>query len=402
MASRRPPDQDRLRQAPLAPAPADEFQSAFGEPLAAALDLGTWQPAVRLDDLYGHLEGEVRASLAQELPARRAIRERVFPRLAERDGAPPAGGVYRADPAALVEVQRGLLFTGAVEACNGIAVSHESLALSVTQIGVCLVSYHAEQGSWVHRFYRRDLRATGDDPEDLAIKLLDQRQDLPGPGDVAQAERLSDIARRGVMAYAERAALLDRSEAPWRMGHGSPLAHELLTGAGSMDLMRAGLALLRRLVAHRRFVFVPSVLGERAILTLGDALEPGEYLIWAPVTDRLERVLKSGHFTAEAAAELRAFIEEIGPQVVMGCYRASAIGPARIFYAHRDHCHEAALIALADSQLHAHRGFPTLLDLADTLCRSAFGATDLAATVQDAYAVAGKPYQFHQEIGRRT
>lgn len=401
MGRQHAPDQNRPYQTALAPAPSDEFRAAFGEPLTAALDLGTWEPAVRLGDLYGRMEGEVRASLAKELPARRAIRERVFPRLAERHDAPPEGGVYRADPAALAEVQRGLLFTGAVEACNGIAVTHESLALSVTQIGVCLVSYHAEQGSWVHRFYRRDLRTTADDPEDLAIRLLDARQDLPGPGDVANAERLSDIARRGVMAYAERAALLDRSTAPWRMGHGSPLAHELLTGAGSMDLMRAGLALLRRLVAHRRFVFVPSVLGERAILTLGDALDPGEYLIWATATDRLERVLKSGNFTAKAATELREFIEGIGPQVVVGCYRTAAVGPARIFYAHRDFAHEAALIALADSSLHAHRGFPTLLDLADTLCRSAFGAPDLAATLRDAYAVAGKPYQVHQEFGRR-
>jgi hypothetical protein len=41
-----------------------------------------------------------------------------------------------------------------------------------------------------------------------------------------------------------------------------------------------------------------------------------------------------------------------------------------------------------------------LLDLADALCRSTFGAGDFAATIRDAYTQAGQPYAFHQEFGR--
>jgi hypothetical protein len=391
-----------IHQSSLAPTLPDEFRAAFGEPLAAALDLSTWEGDLHLGELHGRLEHEVRSSLAQELPARRAIRERVFPRLAERDQAPPGAGVYRAKLAELERVQRGLLFTGAVEACNGIAVTHESLALTVTQIGICLVSYHAEAGSWVHRLYRRDLRQhSADDPEGLAIGLLNRRHDAADVPDVFHAERLSDIARRGVMAYAERAALLERGHGSWWLGHGHPLPIELLTGAGSPDLMQRGLALLRRFVARGRFVFVPTAMGDRALLTLGDALEPGEYLILATLSDHLERVLKSAHLTTAAAADLRAFAEEIGPSVVVGCYRASPVGPARAFFARLDQAHEAALIALADSRLHEHRGFPALLDLADALCRASFGAPDFAATLRDAYAVAGRPYEFNQEFGRR-
>ena len=88
MASQRSLDHDQARQVPLAPAATDEFRTAFGESLTAALDLGTWEAATNLGDLHGRLEHEVRESLAQELPARRAIRERVFPRLAERHDAP--------------------------------------------------------------------------------------------------------------------------------------------------------------------------------------------------------------------------------------------------------------------------------------------------------------------------
>lgn len=95
MATQRSLDPEPARQVPLAPPATDEFRAAFGEPLAAALDLGTWEAAANLGDLHGRLEQEVRESLAQELPARRAIRERVFPRLAERPDAP-----YRFPPCA--------------------------------------------------------------------------------------------------------------------------------------------------------------------------------------------------------------------------------------------------------------------------------------------------------------
>jgi hypothetical protein len=380
--------------------PEDQFRLAFGEPLTNSLDLETWQGAGNLGDLYGKLEAEVAASIAVDAPARRAIRDEVFPLIARQPGGPPCAGVFRVSAGDLVAAQRGLLFRGAVEACNGIAVTHEALGLSVTQVGVCLVSYRADLGSWVHRMYRRDLRETPADPKELAEQVLLQNHAHDADASSTR-DRLSDLARRGVMAFAERAALVERSNAPWRMGHGNPVSYELLTGSGSPELMLAGLDILRRLIHdHQKFVYVPSSLAERALLTLGDALQPLEYAIVDTMTDRMQRISYAGHFNAGDHQRLRRFIDDVGSKVVIGCYRASVIGPARIFYAHADHAHEAALIALADSTLHEHRGFPILLDLADALCRATFGAGDFAATLRDAYAHAGQPYAFHQEFSR--
>jgi hypothetical protein len=380
--------------------PADLFRTAFGEPITNSLDLETWQAASDLGELYGKLEAEVAASIALDAPARQAIRDEVFPLIAHAPGSPPCAGVYRVSAGDLAAAQRGLLFRGAVEACNGIAVTHEALGLSVTQVGVCLVSYRADLGSWVHRLYRRDLRETPPDPKDLAEQVILQShaRDI---GASPASDRLSDLARRGVMAYAERAALVERSSAAWRMGHGNPVSYELLTGSGSPELMLAGLDILRRLVLdHQKFIYVPSSLAERALLTLGDALHPLEYAIVDTMTDRMQRISHAGHFSAGDHPRLKKFIDEVGSKIVVGCYRASTIGPARIFYAHTDHAHEAALIALADSTLHEHRGFPILLDLSDALCRTTFGAGDFAATLRDAYAHAGQPYAFHQEFSR--
>src|SRR3954453_23567443 len=114
----------------------DSFLSTFGEPLANTLDLSTWRKVNRLSDLYEELTQEVASAQAIETNARATIRKEVFPILRSRTHAPPGAGVFSAADDDIERVQRGLLFTGAVEACNGIAVTHESLAISITQLGI--------------------------------------------------------------------------------------------------------------------------------------------------------------------------------------------------------------------------------------------------------------------------
>jgi hypothetical protein len=59
--------------------------------------------------------------------------------------------------------------------------------------------------------------------------------------------------------------------------------------------------------------------------------------------------------------------------------------------------HEAAVIAMADSVLQEHRGFPVLIDLADTVCRTTFGRGLLKRLSNVAYAEAGEPFRYLSE-----
>lgn len=387
--------------APDAPAveiDAAEYEAAFGEPLSRTLDLDTWLPGDRLGDLYAKLEAEVRHAGQQTRRTRHYIREVLFPRLADDEFAVPGGGVRRATVQQIERVHRGLLFTGQVEACDGTSVVHDSLPLTVAQIGVCLVSYHGDAGSWVHRLFRRDLRVISPDLATEVIELLNRRAQR-GARDVPdRRDQLSELGRRGIMSYAERAILAERSTAPWRLGHGSALPYELLTGSGNPELLAAGIDVLERLVLkHRRFVYVPSDTTNRLLLTIGDALEPLEYAVVDTLREQAERIVTSGHYRGEYRDSFKralAFAKEAGLQVVAGVFRASAHVPAHVFYAHKDFVDEAALIVLADAALQEHRGFPTLIDLADTVCRSAFDASGFQSSVQLAYSEAGVPYRY--------
>jgi len=380
---------------------SNEFQSAFGESVDNTLDINTWQVGEDLASMYQKLEEEVAKAVEQGGRIRERIRAELFPFVFKRAGAPECAGCYKVDVATIERIHRGLLFNGGVEACDGTSLSHDTLPITIAQIGVSLVSYQGDQGTWVHRLFRRDLRVGGFDPIDEALALLERRSKRDSTDARSTRDKLSDFTQRGIMEYAERAILLHKSQAPWRMGHGHPVPYELLTGGGlvidgDMPLLHQSMKMWRELlVEHRRWVFVTSAPADRVLLTLGDALYPLEFaLVTTPL--QVMRDIASGHLPVQTGlkAKTQAFVEEVGPQIVTGLYRASAQAPVRLFYAHRDYACLAALIAMADSVLQEHRGFPMLIDLADLVCRTTFGSNTFNAMIQQAYAEAGTPFRY--------
>ena len=377
----------------------DAFKAAFGEALADTLNLDTWLPGEDLIAMYRRLQKEIAEAVEKEAGLREHIRTELFPLAFTRQHAPPNAGCYRVDPSTLERVHRGLLFNGSVEACDGTCQVHDTLPMTITQVGVSLVSYQGDQGTWVQRLYRRDLRINGLDPIAEAMALLEQRSRRDGADAENTRDKLSELARRGIMAYAERAILLHKSQAIWRMGHGNPISYELLTGGGlvidgDMPLLRQSLSLWRDLlVNHRKWVFVSSAPADRVLLTLGNALYPLEFALVDTLRPVMRRIAK-GHLPHGIKEEAMEFVDEVGDQLVVGIYRASPAAPPYVFYAHREYAREAALIVMADSVLQEHRGFPMLIDLADTICRTTFGPETFQAAVQLAYTEAGEPFRY--------
>ena len=373
----------------------NDFLASYGEPLENALNLDTWDRGEDLVGLWERLDREVNQALEQEDTIRKQIRKVVFTEIATRPEAPKGAGVFQAKIDELKSTQTNVLFNGAVEACDGTCVVHETLPLSIAQIGVCLVSYAGEQGAWVHRLFRRDLRVRGIDPVQEALSILEKRDARSGVDQPDKRDRLSELGRRGIMSYAERAVLLKKSTAPWRMGHGNPAPYELLTGSGSMDLLVEGLDVLSKLILdHKRFVYVPSSPGERVLLTIGSALRALEFAIVEDSKRRMFPIIHEGHLRGKYREKAEAFYKEAAPKIITGVFRTSTDVPPQIFYAHKDFAQEAALIAMADSVLQAHRGFPMLIDLADTVCQSTFGAEAFNSTVQSAYAQRGNALRY--------
>jgi hypothetical protein len=406
---------ERPRGRPEPPTPtARDFRASFGEDLRDVLDIGTWPSGRDLAQEYARIEHEVREAVVREDDVQRRVWADVVPKLFDPATSPPGGGVYRADPDVLRLVHRGLLFNGGVEACDGTVQVHDTLPLTIYQVGVSLVSYRGDQGTWQHRLFRRDLRQRVGDPVEDVLRVLERRASREALNHATPSDQLGALARKAVMDYAERAILLQRSPAVWRMGHGNPVSYELLTGAGILELMVAATRVLRELIAYRKFVFVASEPRERVLLTVGQALPPAHYAVVYRLDDRLrdwihqqrfavgvEEVLNWDGEPLSPAEWIPRFLDEVASQVVIGVYRATPAAPAQLFYAHADCAHFAAHVVLADSVLQEHRGFPLLIDLAHHVCAAVFGGS-LQYLTETAYAAAGAPWRYFSERSTRT
>ncbi len=374
----------------------DDLSRVFGESLDSLLDPESWTPGADRANTYARMEREARLAVGLERRVANSIRDKFFPRIEAVGRAGPVSGVYRATPAQIDRIHSGLLLNGEVEACSGISMTHETLAMTFIQIGVCLVTYQGDQQSWSQRMFRRDYRAGERNRIDEMLAVLDRRR---------ATDRISGLARRGILAYAERMFLTRHSAARWRMCQGSPTPFELVSGSGLLSrgesgemiypLMQSGMEVLRELLlGHKRFLFVPKrgQDRDREFLTVGQALFPLEYAVIDTISDQIEAIERSGHYDDSQRAVATRFREDVGDIVVKGVFRASNIGPPQVFYAHRDHVHGAALIALADSVLQEQRSYPVLLDLAQTVCKVTFGIDSFAPQLRVAYTDAGAPW----------
>jgi hypothetical protein len=368
----------------------EDFVESYDEPLGRTLNLETWERGVNLDHMFARLDEEIGEALTREAELYKQIQEVIFPQISKQPHAPPGSGVFQVTSDQLKTIQQQSLFNGATEASYGMSMAHDTLPLSITQIGVCLVSYAGEQGSWVQRLFRRDLRQRNLNPVDEALAILERRQARSETHRPGRHDRLTELGRRGITAYAERAVLLQRSQAPWRMGRGNPAPYELLTGSGSMELLLAGLDLLDELILrHKRFVYVSNTHSESVLATIGHALPTLHYAVVETSEPRMERIIYQGHLRDRYHRRAEEFYHEAAPKILTGVFRISREMPPQIFYAHAEFAHQAALIAMADSILQVHHGFPMLLDLAGRVCHSTFGEEGFIAAIRSAYAQRG-------------
>ena len=170
MPTTKPPEESR--PVPLTGLPditAQDFRASFGEELLAALDVEAWQTGWDLGREYPRIQREIWEALRSETTVQRHTRAHLFPLLRER-----GGGVYDARPEVIEAIHRGPLFQGGVEACDGTVAVHDTLPLTIYQIGVSLVSYRGDLGTWHQRLFRRDLRQQLPDPIAEITELLER------------------------------------------------------------------------------------------------------------------------------------------------------------------------------------------------------------------------------------
>ncbi|WP_426343933.1 hypothetical protein ACN9MU_00030 [Pseudoduganella sp. R-32] len=382
---------------------ADVFQKMTGEDLQSTVDISRWKKGIEALCDYNKIEAEVAAAESTSAEVRRAIREMIFPALREVKSNLKDAGVWKLSVEDIEQTQRDVLMNGLVEGCDGNVHLFNTMALQIVQIAVVGVSYRAQEESWAHRVFKRDIRITPEaDIVEETLKLLKLRSP---DEDNNKQRKITSMMTRGVMTYMERQILATALRAPWRIGHGHPLPYELLTGSGSHDLIRLSIPVLQSLLDHRKFIFVPSDTNELHYKTIGDALEPREYAIIDDLSEYVGRLKRGGYrgeWRTVLEDGLERFMDDAAQQIVVGAYRASEFSPPQLFYSHRDFVHEAARIVIADSSYLDHRGFPMLIEVADNMCRTYFGAQSIERPALAAFGATDAPFRHLAERATRV
>lgn len=368
--------------------PSGAVAAALGESVQESLDLASWGTGPGLESLLAHVGTAVARSVAEEANLRDSIREKVLGKLHEFPDAPATAGVYAVPDSLIRAARRNLLLPGRVTACDAAAAGHDGLTATVVSIGVCMVRYDGEMNSWRSTFLRHDFDARAGDPVAKLRAVLDKRAERTEAA-VAGEDPIHTLLRRGFMAAAERRALLEKAGTAWKLGHGVPAPLELLTGSGSADLLDLALPVLESLLlADSRWVFVPKTLANRALLTVCNALGPGELAVIQTGKPLVDAIVEMASIPNGYRQRVLAFAEKLGAATVVGGYRATRYSPPQLFVAHAERAVEAGILAMADGGMNPHRGFPLSLELAGLGARNGLGISAFRGVVEAAYAKA--------------
>jgi hypothetical protein len=270
----------------------------------------------------------------------------------------------------LLPKAQDLLFSGQVIGIDGTVSRVRTLSGLRCQIGIVAVNYFNEK---IRQSYFISEATLQEDIEDV-IEVLKRRE--------SKGRIISDMVVRALMLYREReVALREQFKSCYKMLHGPLLPFELMTGLGRLRALEATLDVLERIIADKRCFSIVSSSTQDDYLTLGTALQPGEYFVDETFTCG-EEITTNEDFMAEKkwrSSELermKKFLSEYGSKVCVGVIKVSQ--RPYVFQAHRDHFDLAAALIARDSLLQKEKGFPLLIDYADTLCSGYFPPADFS------------------------
>jgi hypothetical protein len=214
---------------------------------------------------------------------------------------------------------------------------------------------------------------------------------------------ISDMVVRALMLYREReVAVRHEFNEAFKMLHGPLLPFELMTGLGRLRALEATLGVLEQIIADKQCFSIVSSTTQDDYLTLGSALEPGEYFVDEAFTcgneiETNEDFMAEQKWRPSELDRMKSFLDEYGSKICVGVIKVSQ--RPYVFHAHRDHFDLAAAIIARDALLQKEKGFPLLIDYADTLCSGYFPPSDFTNMI--AYKLA-KSGEFLAEMSERS
>ncbi len=283
-----------------------------------------------------------------------------------------------------------LLHGGKVVAVDGTVSRYRTYSGMRCQIGVVAVNYVGDQIK--RSFFISE--AGFQRPVEDVIQTVVRRN--------TSEEEISDMVVRALMLYREReAGLDDQFKDDYVMFHGPLLPFELMTGLGRWRALESTLHVLERLIQEKRFFSLISTTAYQDYLTFGRAIERNQYLtatnytVGHHIADNRDFMARE-KWRDEEFARMQRFLRDYAEQIWIGVIRVS--DRPYVFHAHKEIFALAASIIARDAMHQREKGFPLLIDYADTLCSKYFSSGDFNNMIEFELARHG---EFLSEVPER-
>jgi len=279
-----------------------------------------------------------------------------------------------------------VLYSGKVSATDGTMCAFPLLTGVRCRIGVVSTSYKNDTIERVLYISEREFA------EKLASNPKEYFELL------SRGSGVSNLFLQGIMSYKEREIALNRQE-EWKFIHGHIVPMEIRVPRIGHGAFEVCLQLAKELIKKKKFIGVISGSTKYSYLNAGIVLEPGEYLFANYVSDDVEEEIKEAVGNAEERKTLKNLKEEYLSKIKIGVFR---VGPKPyIFEAHEDYFDEAAALVMRDSLNQSLRGFPLLIDYADSICKHVLAADDFNQLIEHKLALKGGYFGYGFDMPER-
>lgn len=262
---------------------------------------------------------------------------------------------------------KNMLMTGSVAAVDGTHAVFPMLAGVCCQIGVATTTY--ENKRVVGALVVSEQQVTGDETSVLGI--LKRRK--------KSQKIISRMLIQAIMFYVERRQALERDE-EWLMINGELVPQPMRTGIGRLHALDPCLDICRKVMDRKKVVGVLANSTDSELLSLGLALETGEYISLRSYKEDLDDYLESAGLRGNDRTIMQEFNDAYADKFKVGVYRAG--GKSYVFQAHNDFFDEAARIIIRDSMYQPLRAYPLLIDYADALCSTMTSSSDFTRMIE--------------------
>jgi len=286
------------------------------------------------------------------------------------------------------------LFGGNVCAVDGSLSRYPMASGTRCRIGVVATSYRNNRVEKVLYVSEREFAEPSSTPYEHFNKLLESR-------------RVSSMLLRALMLHCERQLALQRP-GEWKFVHGELMPYELRTGLGVYRALDECLDLGRKLIETKKVIGVIEDTTRIDLLNAGDILERGEFMEISDLKTELgvylygddEKGISGAHFSRGGEEKFKSFIDSFAKDIRVGMFRVGY--KPYLIQAHKDTFDEAVALVMRDAMNQSMRGFPLLIDYADTICHRLFSEGEFQKQIMHKIAKISPEMLGFETIARMT